>query len=200
MVTGVARSNTWRLRIAAKSSVLPGFSARRFLQRPAGQAAAKIAPNRRRLPPNRPVKQEAESVWCRLARISRRTRSDRSPFRSNADDLFACSLQALRSHRDQSGTLRRSPMSATEVATIIKLQPTARAYRIIPLCTRGRSICLQQTEPIASQAVSYYCFIPRPPAPCAPPAPYGPGSAPAALAPYFPLGRLQNGLIKKTTS
>ena len=82
-------------------------------------------------------------------------------------------------------------MSATEVATIIKLQPTARAYRIIPLCTRGRSICLQQTEPIASQAVSYYCFIPRPPAPCAPPAPYGPGSAPAALAPYLPLGRLQ---------
>ena len=142
-------------------------------------------------PPNRPVKQEAESVWCRLARISRRTRSDRSPFRSNADDLFACSLQALRSHRDQSGTLRRSPMSATEVATIIKLQPTARAYRIIPLCTRGRSICLQQTELIASQAVSYYCFIPRPPAPCAPPAPYGPGSAPAALAPYLPLGRLQ---------
>ena len=127
-----------------------------------------------------------------LARISRRTRSDRSPFRSNADDLFACSLQALRSHRDQSGTLRRSPMSATEVATIIKLQPTARAYRIIPLCTRGRSICLQQTETIASQAVSYYCFIPRPPAPCAPPAPYGPGSAPAALAPYLPLGRLHS--------
>ena len=148
-------------------------------------------PNRRRLPPNRPVKQEAESVWCRLARISRRTRSDRSPFRSNADDLFACSLQALRSHRDQSGTLRRSPMSEPKSRTIIKLQPTARAYRIIPLCTRGRSICLQQTEPIASQAVSYYCFIPRPPAPCAPPAPYGPGSAPAALAPYFPLGRLQ---------
>ena len=25
---------------------------------------------------------------------------------------------------------------------VIKLQPTARAYRIIPLCTRGRSICL----------------------------------------------------------
>ena len=142
---------------------------------PAEQASAKIAPNRRRLPPNRPVKQEAESVWCRLARISRRTRSDRSPFRSNADDLFACSLQALRSHRDQSGTLRRSPMSVPKSRTIIKLQPTARAYRIIPLCTRGRSICLQQTEPIASQAVSYYCFIPRPPAPCAPPAPYGPG-------------------------
>ena len=76
--------------------------------------------------------------------------------------------------------------------TIIKLQPTARAYRIIPLCTRGRSICLQQTETIASQAVSYYCFIPRPPAPCAPPAPYGPGSAPAALAPYLPLGRLHS--------
>ena len=116
----------------------------------------------------------------------------RGPFRSNAADLFACSLQALRSHRDQSGTLRRSPMSATEVATIIKLQPTARAYRIIPLCTRGRSICLQQTELLASQAVSYYCFIPRPPAPCAPPAPYGPGSAPAALAPYLPLGRLHS--------
>ena len=162
------------------------------LQRPAEQASAKIAPNRRRLPPNRPVKQEAESVWCRLARISRRTRSDRSPFRSNADDLFACSLQALRSHRDQSGTLRRSPMSVPKSRTIIKLQPTARAYRIIPLCTRGRSICLQQTEPIASQAVSYYCFIPRPPAPCAPPAPYGPGSAPAALAPYLPLGRLHS--------
>ena len=89
-------------------------------------------------------------------------------------------------------------MSATEVATIIKLQPTARAYRIIPLCTRGRSICLQQTELIASQAVSYYCFIPRPPAPCAPPAPYGPGSAPAALAPYLPLGRLQPGSQKET--
>ena len=139
------------------------------------------------------MKQEAESVWCRLARISRRTRSDRSPFRSNADDLFACSLQALRSHRDQSGTLRRSPMSVPKSRTIIKLQPTARAYRIIPLCTRGRSICLQQTETIASQAVGYYCFIPRPPAPCAPPAPYGPGSAPAALAPYLPLGRLQRG-------
>ena len=67
-----------------------------------------------------------------------------------------------------------------------------RAYRIIPLCTRGRSICLQQTETIASQAVRYYCFIPRPPAPCAPPAPYGPGSAPAALAPYLPLGRLHS--------
>ena len=59
------------------------------------------------------------------------------------------------------------------------------------LSSRGRSICLQQTEPIASQAVSHYCFIPRPPAPCAPPAPYGPGPAPAALAPYLPLGRLQ---------
>ena len=86
-------------------------------------------------------------------------------------------------------------MSATEVATIIKLQPTARAYRIIPLCTRGRSICLQQTETIASQAVSYYCFIPRPPVPCASPAPYGPGSAPAALAPYLPLGRLHHSLL-----
>ena len=83
-------------------------------------------------------------------------------------------------------------MSVPKSRTIIKLQPTARAYRIIPLCTRGRSICLQQTEPIASQAVSYYCFIPRPPAPCAPPAPYGPGSAPAALAPYLPLGRLHS--------
>ena len=83
-----------------------------------------------------------------------------------------------------------SPMSEPKSRTTIKLQPTARAYRIIPLCTRGRSICLQQTETIASQAVSYYCFIPRPPEPCAPPAPYGPGSAPAALAPYLPLGRL----------
>ena len=106
--------------------------------------------------------QGAESVWCRLARISRRTRSDRSPFRSNADDLFACSLQALRSHRDQSGMLRRSPMSATEVATIIKLQPTARAYRIIPLCTRGRSICLQQTELIASCELLSVLLYPAP--------------------------------------
>ena len=83
---------------------------------------------------------------------------------------------------------------------LIKLQPTARAYRIIPLCTRGRSICLQQTEPIASQAVSYYCFIPRPPAPCALPAPDGPGSAPAALAPYLPLGHLQNWQAHPPTS
>ena len=37
-------------------------------------------------------------------------------------------------------------MSEPKSRTIIKLQPTARAYRIIPLCTRGRSICLQQTE------------------------------------------------------
>ena len=85
-----------------------------------------------------------------------------------AHERVRCALDAV---RQADGTLRRSPMSATEVATIIKLQPTARAYRIIPLCTRGRSICLQQTELIASQAVSYYCFIPRPPAPCAPPGP-----------------------------
>ena len=110
---------------------------------------------------------------CRLARISRRTRSDRSPFRSNAADLFACSLQALRSHRDQSGTLRRSPMSATEVATIIKLQPTARAYRIIPLCTRGRSICLQKTEP--GRGFLYPCVIIYPGYPGYPGCPGYPG-------------------------